>query len=147
MSTASRTLVIRTSQHPDPSVRDGGRTLTDPYLEHCWVAVLGPTAVLALRRLAVLASGGRVVSIAVEDLAASLGVGRGTGRHAQITRTLDRIVAFRFATWSGIDELTVFETVPVLGRNQLERAPLLTRELHVALHRRDVADVRGAEPR
>lgn len=128
-------LRVESIPHPDARVRRVGWPLTHPYLEQCWVSVLGPTSVLVLRRLAMLTHDDRVISIPLDELAVSLGLGSGTGRHAAINRTLERIVAFRFATWMTAHDLAIFQQMPVLANHQLSRAPRLTRELHDGLVR------------
>ena len=68
------------------------------YVETYWLPVLGPSAVLAARRLADLLDRHPAgVSLDLVELGASLGVGTGTGRHTQINRTLNRLVDFHLA--------------------------------------------------
>jgi hypothetical protein len=84
----------------DPLVETHGFGPCSPYVEGVWTGVLGPSAVLCYRRLGPLVELGlHDIDIDVVDLAVSLGLGEGTGRHAAITRTLARLVAFGVARW------------------------------------------------
>jgi hypothetical protein len=47
-------LAIHAVPHPNPKVRRVGFTLDDPYVEQVWAAVIGPSALLVLRRLPML---------------------------------------------------------------------------------------------
>ena len=41
-------------EHPDARVQRLGFDLSDPYVEHCWGPVIGPSATLLLRRIPTL---------------------------------------------------------------------------------------------
>ena len=41
-------------EHPNPQVRQVGFDLEHPYVERCWSAVVGPSSMLLLRRVAAL---------------------------------------------------------------------------------------------
>ena len=47
-------LAIHAVPHPNPKVQQVGFALDDPYVEQVWAGVIGPSAVLVLRRLPVL---------------------------------------------------------------------------------------------
>lgn len=96
----------------------------DVYVETYWLPILGPSAVLAVRRIAMwLAAEPTGVSIDLVELGASLGVGTGTGRHTQINRTLTRLIDFGVARIAG-EDLEVHTTFPSLPRQLRRRLPL-----------------------
>ena len=93
------------------------------YVETYWLAVLGPAATLAIRRLSDwLDDQVSGIDIAVVDLAASLGLGRSTGRHAPIIRTLERLVLFGVARieW---DSFALKRRIPALSPRHQRRLP------------------------
>lgn len=108
----------------DPVIDSLGYDARHVYVETYWLPVLGPSAVLAARRLADLLDRHPAgVSLDLVELGASLGVGTGTGRHTQINRTLNRLVDFHLARISG-DELEVHTTFPPLPLRLRRRLPL-----------------------
>ncbi len=90
---------------PDPVVDALGFLPHDPYSELVATPTLGPSAVLAWRRLA-----GTLIHrpddfiLEVAELAHALGLGAGTAHHSPICRTLRRLVAFDLARF--VDEST-----------------------------------------
>ena len=94
------------------------------YVETYWLPVLGPSAVLALRRVAEwLDQNPTGVDINLVDFGASLGVGTGTGRNTQINRTLARLVDFRLARIHD-EHLEVATTLGPLPTGLRRRLPL-----------------------
>lgn len=103
-----------------------------PYVETYWLALLGPAAVLALRRLADwLDEQPSGIEISLEDLARTLGLGQGTARHAAVVRTLDRIVQFDMAAIAG-DRYAVRRVLPTLSPRYQRRLPRYLAESHTA---------------
>jgi hypothetical protein len=45
-----KVLAIHAVPHPNPKVRRVGFALDDPYVEQVWAGVIGPSALLVLRR-------------------------------------------------------------------------------------------------
>ena len=131
--TRNSRIVLHARPHPVLEVQRAGFPLDHRYVEQCWAPVIGPSSTLLLRRLPWLWRAGTTVSVDTADLGRSLGLGGGTGRNSVITRTLDRIVQFRFATWSDAGELDVFTEAPPLSPKQLARVPAWTRVLHEQL--------------
>lgn len=117
----------------DPVVERHGFAVRDVYAEALWLPVVGPSALWALRRLVALAEtspdGCRVQ---VPELAASLGLGTSTGRHAPIVRTLNRLVQFELASWHG-DELLVRRAVAPLTQRHLRKLPPALQRLHATM--------------
>ena len=96
----------------------------DGYVETYWLPVLGPSAVLALRRVAErLDQNPEGVDINLVDFGASLGVGAGTGRNTQINRTLARLIDFRLARIHA-EHLEVTTTLGPLPTGLRRRLPL-----------------------
>ena len=93
------------------------------YVETYWLAVLGPSSVWAIRRLSDwLEDHASGIEITVDDLAVSLGLGRSTGRHAPIVRTLERLVLFGIARieW---DSFALKRRIPSLSPRHQRRLP------------------------
>lgn len=123
------TLTVVAVPHRSPEVHRAGFDLTAEYVERCWTASIGCTAVLLLRRLAAEFADADVVEVDVADLAASLGLRPDTGRRTTLRHVMDRLVRFGFAAWVG-DELHVFTTVPPLSASVLARRPQRVRDDH-----------------
>ena len=93
------------------------------YVETFWLPLVGPSAVLALRRLSAWLEpepDGITVSIAI--LSSCLGLGTGTGRRAPVARTLARLVDFKIASHDG-ERLLLRRELPMLSVRQIERLP------------------------
>src|SRR5919106_5419554 len=60
---------------PDPLVEERGFAVTAPYVEAIWLRFLGPSSMLALRRLALAAAAHpHGVRLSIRDLASELGL-------------------------------------------------------------------------
>ena len=82
----------------DPVVEALGYDARSEYVETYWLAVLGPSCVLAARRLnAWLEPESEGFTVPLAEFARSLGLGAGTARHAPVVRTLARLVDFGIA--------------------------------------------------
>ncbi len=124
------TVRFHAASHPSPEVRRAGFPLDHAYVEQCWAPVLGPTSILLLRRIPLLWQDDLAPVIAADELAASIGLGRSTGRNGSLWRTLERVVRFRFATVAAPGELDVFTEVPPLRQDDLRRLPAWSRRRH-----------------
>lgn len=101
------------------------------YVETYWLAILGPSCVLAARRLVSwleAESSGFEISLAA--LAGSLGLGTGVGRHAPIVRTLGRLADFGIARVT--DTYAVRAMFPPLSARQIARLPDHLADAHAA---------------
>lgn len=129
-----RTLSFTPVDHPDERVQRVGFDLTDPYVEQCWSAVVGPSSTLLLRRLPALWVTEVPAAIGASDLSRSLGLGVGVGDRSRLANTLNRLVQYRLATpasdGAGLD---VFRKVAPLSARQLARVPQWTRATHERL--------------
>ena len=92
------------------------------YVETYWLAILGPSCVLAARRLASwLEAEPDGFEISLAALASSLGLGAGLARHAPIVRTLARLAEFGLAhVGDGYAARVMF---PPLSARQIARLP------------------------
>ena len=100
-----------------------GHQAGSAYVETFWLPLVGPSAVLALRRLSAWLEhepDGITASIAM--LSRCLGLGTGTGRRAPVARTLARLVDFKIASHDG-ERLLLRREVPMLSVRQIERLP------------------------
>ena len=123
-----RTLKFTPVDHPDARVRRIGFDLTDPYVEQCWSAVIGPSSTLLLRRLPTLWVNQVPAEIDAAELSRSLGLGAGVGVRSRLASTLDRLVNFGLARPAPDSAgLEVYRQVPPLTQRQLVRLPEWTR--------------------
>lgn len=110
-----------------------GFPLDHPYVEHVWVAAVGPTSTLLLRRAAVLFKAfPDGLEVEARDFGHSLGLASRDPQ--QLTKTLDRLDRFRLSRWRA--ETGVLEVPshvrPVPG-GMLERLPASTLAVHRSL--------------
>jgi len=121
----------------DPLVEAHGFGPRSPYVEGVWAGVLGPSAILCYRRLGPFVELGLDdLDVDVVDLAVSLGLGEGTGRHAAITRTLTRLVAFDVARWLPDGRYALRRALVPLPEARARRLSLSARLFHDAQTRR-----------
>ena len=120
--------------HPDYRVQRVGFDLTDPYVEQCWSAVVGPSSTLLLRRMPALWAVNTPGEIPATELSRSLGLGRGVGERSRLMSTMNRLVQYRLARpvpdGAGLE---VFRQVSPLTPRQLDRVPQWTRDTHERL--------------
>ncbi|HPU40340.1 MAG TPA: hypothetical protein PLS63_12280 [Microthrixaceae bacterium] len=113
--------VRRLVETPVESCRYDARHI---YVETYWLPILGPSAVLAVRRIADwLDHDPAGVHVDLVDFGASLGVGTGTGRNTQVNRTLGRLIDFRLARIAG-DHLEVRTELASVPDGLRRRLPL-----------------------
>ena len=125
-------ITLNPVSHPDRRVRQVGFGLTDPYVEQCWSAVVGPSTTLLLRRLPELWREHQPAQIEASELGRSLGLSPSMAKHSPLAYTLGRLVRFRFARPVGQqrDNLDVFVEVAPLMAHQLAKVPQWTRNAH-----------------
>ncbi|MHB1138061.1 MAG: hypothetical protein ACYC2O_03835, partial [Microthrixaceae bacterium] len=123
----------------DPGLALDGFALCSPYVERYWLGVLGPSAIVLLRRLARgLDERPDGFQISLADTARAIGLGRGTGRQAPISRTIERACMFSAMRRVSATEVHVRTHLPRLTPRQLARLPLAVRNSHgpwLAAHR------------
>jgi hypothetical protein len=123
-------LAIHAVPHPDPRVRRVGFTVDDPYVEQVWAGVIGPSALLVLRRLPVLWREREPAVVDLRELGQSLGLGPSLARSGRTWKTIERLLGFGMADWLPGDELGVRTEVAPLSARQLSRLPEWTRQVH-----------------
>lgn len=127
-------LELHARPHPDAQVRRLGFDLTHPYVEQCWGAVVGPSAVAILRRTALLWSQAEPAVLPADEFSRSLGLGTTAGSNGRFNRTLDRLAQFRLAEWvEPGSTIAVYTEVAPLSDSRLARVPEWTRDAHERL--------------
>jgi hypothetical protein len=111
-------------------VRRVGFALDDLYVEQVWAGVIGPSALLVLRRLPVLWRERAPAVVDLRERGQSLGLGPSLARSGRTWRTIERLVGFGMAHWLPGDELGVRTEVATLSSRQLARVPEWTRQVH-----------------
>jgi hypothetical protein len=92
------------------------------YAEHFWLALLGPTSLWSLRRLAhELDQRDDGIDIDAAEFARSLGLRTGTGKNGAMMRTLWRLCQFNLARTPDTATLEVRRRIPPLTRSQVAR--------------------------
>lgn len=120
----------------DPVVEAHGFGPQSSYVEFCWLAVLGPSATWAYRRLGSVVAGrpeGEVLRVNLVDLSRSLGIGEGTARNSIIARALVRLVQFGVMEWRGDDLVAVRRALAPLPAHRLARLSHTPRAMHSRL--------------
>lgn len=133
MTTTPEVIELHAVPHPVPRLQRVGFPLQHPYLEQCWAPLVGPSSVLLLRRCAWLWREGEPAKLPLEDLAAQLGLGRGTGRNSPARRTVERVVQFRFAAMPAPGELHVYTEIAPVPAYKLDRLPSWCQTQHERL--------------
>lgn len=107
----------------DPVLDKLGHDPRSAYVEQFWVSVLGPSAVLLLRRLAKqLDSCPDGFDIDPLHWAQELGLGTRGGKHSPLWRTIDRLCRFGMAHRHA-GQLSVHRHLPPLSLRQIRRLP------------------------
>ena len=96
-----------------------GHPAAHPYVERFWLPIIGPSSVLALRRISRwLDTSPEGVEVSLGMLAGDLGIGQ-----APAARTLARLVGFELAAVTPADQLGVRTVLPPLPRRLVLRLP------------------------
>jgi hypothetical protein len=124
-------LELAASSHPNHLVARAGFDLSHPYLEQCWMPLIGPSAVAFLRRVPVLWQDGEPATIPVDELARSMGLGAANARRATFARTLDRLIKSRFAEWRvPAQAVDVYLQVPPVPEGRVYKLPEWSAKAH-----------------
>jgi hypothetical protein len=125
--------------HPNRMVRGSGVTPTDPYLEWCWLPVVGPSTVALVRHVADLTAESGEARLPLNDLSRLLGLGAADvpSRNNKLVRTLTRAEQFGLAFTSlGVpgEQVTfgIHSHVALIPARLLDRLPEVARQRHVA---------------
>ena len=121
-------LVVRSL--PDPVLDSLGHDPRSAYVEQYWLSILGPSAVLLLRRLAAgLETNPEGFELNPTECALELGLGTKGGKNGPFWRTVDRICRFGAARRNG-EVLVVRRRLPPLNKRQVDRLPDHLRRAH-----------------
>jgi len=132
---------------PDPLIDALGFPFHHCYSEIVALPALGPSAVLAWRRLSGrLAQHPDGFTLEITELAHDLGLGTGVARNAPVCRTLRRLAAFGLARFVDNDAYAVRRFMPPVSGSQLRRLRPELARIHSALLARHDAERRG-DPR
>jgi len=116
---------VRVVAMVDPVVDRLGHSPASLYAETYWLPILGPSALLALRRLdRGLDDAPDGFALHVAAFGAELGISPAT-----TVRTIGRLIHFRLAAGHG-RQLAVARKVPPLARRHIERLPAHLAALH-----------------
>ena len=115
----------------DPVVDRVGHDPRSPYVERCWLGVLGPSTTWLLRRMADhFDAEPDGFDLPLADTAAELGLAGFGGRHSPFMRALQRSCQFGLARF-GTAGMAVRRRLPPLGQRQLERLPASVQRAHL----------------
>lgn len=121
---------LRVSPWDDPYLAEHGHAARSSYVELFWLPILGPTATMLLRRLAIgLEQSPQGYLLPVVDTARALGLGSPTTRQSPFVRALHRCVIYRTARFAD-DTLQVRPRLPSLHAGQLRRLPTSLQVAH-----------------
>lgn len=87
-------IAIRFNDHPNPTL--GSTPIEHPYRQRWWLPIIGPTSTCLLNHLAPQAANDDWHLTQVTTLAATIGLGKGTGRHSPLLKSIDRLIRFDF---------------------------------------------------
>jgi hypothetical protein len=125
--------------HTNQMVRASGIEPTDPYLEMCWLPVVGPSTTTLVRHIAHVTADGGEAHVPLSDLGRQLGLGpvEVPSRNNRLIRTLDRAEQFGLAFTSiGVPgesmTLGIHSEVALVPNRLLERLPSAAWQHHVA---------------
>jgi hypothetical protein len=125
--------------HPNRMVRASGLEPTDPYLEWCWLPVVGPSTVALVRRVADLTRSSGEARIPLSDLGRLLGLGavEVPSHNNKLVRTMARAEQFGLAfTNVGVpgESVTfgIHSHVALVPARLLDRLPEVARQRHAA---------------
>ena len=117
---------------PDPVLDSLGHDPRSPYVERFWLSILGPSALLLLRRLATrLEASPEGFEIEPLEWALELGLGARGGKNGPFWRSVDRACRFGAARRNA-EVLAVRRRLPPLTLRQVERLPAHLRTAHAA---------------
>ncbi len=123
-------LVVRS--WPDPVLDNLGHDPRSPYVEQFWLAVVGPSCLFLVRRLAAgLERSPDGFELDPRQWARELGLGMKGGKHGPFWRALDRACRFRIAQRNN-ELLVVRRRMAPLTSRQVRRLPPELRTAHEA---------------
>lgn len=123
--------ILEITAWPDPLLDRLGHDPRSPYAETFWLAIIGPSTLWLMRRLAAdLEARPDGLRVAVSQLARVLGLGTRDGMSAGLERAVLRACRFDLARMQRPGRLAVRRCLPPLTRVQVERLPARLRQEH-----------------
>jgi hypothetical protein len=139
---------LRVEPWLDPVIDQRGYDPRSEYTEWFWLAVLGPSTVWLLRRVAATfdhrPDG---FDLEVLECAAALGLTGGAGQNATFLRTVRRACQFQLARRVDAGTVQVRRYLPPLNRGQVARLPSSLRAAHDEWQARELRDHRAERAR
>jgi hypothetical protein len=136
---------LRVTAWADPLVEAVGHPLRSTYVELFWLPVIGPSALLLLRRLDMyLQVLGEDISVDPDNLGRQLGLGPSGSRHAPLPRAMGRCVRFGLAKRLGRDHLAVRRLAGPLPQQRIDALPPSLRGIYGSWLHQPPADVAEA---
>jgi hypothetical protein len=125
--------------HTNQMVRASGIEPTDPYLEMCWLPVVGPSTTALVRHIAHVTADGGEAHVPLSDVGRQLGLGpvEVPSRNNRLIRTRTRAEQFGLA-FSSINvpgesmTLGITSEIALVPNRMLERLPYAARQYHAA---------------
>jgi hypothetical protein len=125
MSLPSKLMLQPWTEHDTPGFHP-----LSPYVEFCYLPVLGPTATWLYRRLGGMVACNGQIEVDLADLATSMGLGRSIGPNSKLARSLGRLVHHNVARWDAIEMMSVRTELPPLSPLRVRRLPFTERVCH-----------------
>jgi hypothetical protein len=118
---------------PDPATDRTGHDPRSRYVEHFWLPVVGPSTVLFVRRVAMAFDTEPTgVTVELDVLSRSLGLGRHGSPKSSVTRTLRRACQFGLARFNDDEVLAVRRRLPKVAAHHIARLPPALQRLHIS---------------
>jgi hypothetical protein len=130
---------------PDPLIESQGYAPRSMYTELYWLPILGPSSILAFRRLGSWAEcypDG--LDVSTVNLAASLGLGTGRGANSLLAKTLRRLEHFDVLR-SDMHSIQVRRALPPLPERLAQRLPEDLYRMHESFRRHPSARTTTAQ--
>jgi hypothetical protein len=122
---------LRIARWDDPVVDAVGHDARSSYVERFWLAPLGPSTTLLVRRIAAqLEAHPDGFDLPLEDTAGALGLGLKGGLSGPFYRALARTGQFHISRANGPSELAVRTKLQTLTHHQVERLPPMLQREH-----------------
>jgi hypothetical protein len=122
---------LRITRWDDPVVEAVGHDLRSAYVERFWLALLGPSTTLLIRRLAAdLEAHPDGFDLPLEETANALGLGLRGGLSGPFYRAIARTGQFHITKANGPNELAARTKLQTLTRHQVDRLPPLLQQEH-----------------
>jgi hypothetical protein len=124
---------LRVTPWHDPVVEAVGHDPRSPYVERFWLALLGPSTTLLIRRFATeLEAHPDGFDLDLEEVARSVGLGMRGGAGGPFLRAIARTGQFHLTKPAGPGVIATRTRIQTLTHHQVERLPASLRDEHVA---------------